>query len=147
MTPEKATSAIRSVKVMAAASVLALGVVLLFASSAAAAVEPQSKIFQLVKLDDIRQDADANAGDNATWKDIERSGALVATNTITGVEAENDSQIEVVQKAQSSNGQTTMVEDSESSTASIETGDASASNTIEHVHVNQHAEVSSQQSP
>ena len=57
------------VKVMAAATLLALGVVPLFASSAAADVESEAKVFQLVKLDDIHQDADARHG---RQRDVER---------------------------------------------------------------------------
>ena len=71
------------VKVMAAASLLALGVVPLFASSAAADVESEAKIFQLVKLDQIRQDADAKTGHNETWNDVSNSsgtGAATQTN-------------------------------------------------------------------
>ena len=71
------------VKVLAAASLLALGVVPLFASSAAADVESEAKIFQLVKLDDIRQDADAKTGHNETWNDVSNSsgtGAATQTN-------------------------------------------------------------------
>src|SRR4051794_4241750 len=79
--PQEVTLRFARVRVMAAASALALGAVPLLASAAAARVESESEVFQLARIDRLDQDADARSGQNDAWNEINQSGT---GNTASG---------------------------------------------------------------
>src|SRR5262245_31613232 len=122
---EQITVAGRRLKVVAAASLLALGLVPLFASSAAAGDKSESEIFPVVKLYALDQ-----AGGADVWSGLSTADAVAVTSApddTAEVAADNHVVVKVEQSDHSNSGGNESGGDG-SNAAAVTSGDASSSN-------------------